>query len=137
VLLARALGLYILGYALYSLFGDKLSRKLAMPRWVVHVVAAVGGLVATIFGGLAGAIYADVPRRARALERRLSRHDVRDAARARALALRRLCGDRRVQAEDVVLILASIVPVAIGTVGATSFTIAWTLPRSAARWACS
>ena len=59
VLLARALGAYILVYALYSLVGKQhVKRTITPPRWIVHPVAAVGGLVATIFGGLAGAIYA-------------------------------------------------------------------------------
>ena len=58
MLLARWLGGYILLYALYSLFGERLSRRtLPPPRWLIHPVAALGALVATIFGGLAGPIY--------------------------------------------------------------------------------
>jgi uncharacterized membrane protein YfcA len=58
VSLARWLGAYILAYACYSLFGERvLKRPLALPRWLIHPVAALGGFVATIFGGLAGPIY--------------------------------------------------------------------------------
>ena len=58
VLLARLLGAYVLLYAFYSLFGDRLLRRpLTPPRWLIHPVAVVGALVATIFGGLAGPIY--------------------------------------------------------------------------------
>jgi uncharacterized membrane protein YfcA len=57
-LLARWLGGYILLYALYSLFGERLLRRPLNPwRWFVHPVAALGALVATLFGGLAGPIY--------------------------------------------------------------------------------
>lgn len=56
--LARWLGAYILAYALYSLFGERiLARRITLPRWLVHPLAAMGGFVATIFGGLAGPIY--------------------------------------------------------------------------------
>jgi uncharacterized membrane protein YfcA len=58
VLLARFLGAYILLYAFYSLLGERvLKRTLTPPQWMVHPVAALGALVATIFGGLAGPIY--------------------------------------------------------------------------------
>jgi uncharacterized protein len=57
-LLARLLGAYILLYAAYSLFGERMFRAPpAPPRWLIHPVAAAGALVATIFGGLAGPIY--------------------------------------------------------------------------------
>lgn len=57
-LLARFLGAYILLYAFYSLFGERvLKRTLMPPKWLLHPVAALGALVATIFGGLAGPIY--------------------------------------------------------------------------------
>lgn len=58
VALARWLGAYILFYAFYSLFGEGLHRRtLSPPHWLIHPVAAVGAIVATIFGGLAGPIY--------------------------------------------------------------------------------
>jgi uncharacterized membrane protein YfcA len=57
-LLARFLGAYILLYAFYSLFGEQvLKRTLTLPKWLLHPVAALGALVSTIFGGLAGPIY--------------------------------------------------------------------------------
>ena len=117
VLLARALGVYILGYALYSLLGDRVvKRNLVMPRWIVHPIAVVAGLVATIFGGLAGAIYAtylDAMHLTKGVFR------VTMSAMLVALALVRSAGYAATgvfRAEDVVLIVASIVPVVIGTV---------------------
>lgn len=57
-LLARLLGIYILLYAFYSLWGERrLTRRLHPPRWLVHPVAAAGALISTIFGGLAGPLY--------------------------------------------------------------------------------
>ena len=117
VLLARALGAYILLYAAYSLFGEKLfSRKLALPRWLVHLVAAIGGFVATIFGGLAGAIYATY---LDAL--RLSKGAFRATMSATLLVLAVARSVGYVWAgvfrlEDVILIAAAFVPVTIGTV---------------------
>lgn len=117
LLLARALGLYILGYAMYSLFGEKvLKRKVAMPRWVVHPVAFVGGLVATIFGGLAGAIYATYLD-ALSLSKGVFR--VTMSAMLLVLALVRSAGYAATGVfgpEDAVLIVAAIVPLVIGTV---------------------
>ena len=58
MLLARWLGGYILIYAFYSMFGERLTKRtLSPPHWLIHPVAALGALVATIFGGLAGPIY--------------------------------------------------------------------------------
>ena len=117
LLLARALGAYILLYAAYSLFGDKLSsRRLALPRWLVHPVAAVGGFVATIFGGLAGAIYATY---LDAL--RLSKGAFRATMSATLLVLAAVRSIGYVAAgvfrlEDLLLIAASILPVAVGTI---------------------
>jgi uncharacterized membrane protein YfcA len=117
VLLARALGVYILGYALYSLLGHKVvKRKVVMPRWLVHPIAAVAGVVATIFGGLAGAIYATY---LDALDLPKGVFRVTMSAMLLVLALARSAGYAATgvfKAEDLVLILASIVPVAIGTV---------------------
>ncbi len=56
--LARWLGVYVLLYAFYSIFGERIvGRTLTLPRWVAHPVALVGAFVATVFGGLAGPIY--------------------------------------------------------------------------------
>jgi uncharacterized membrane protein YfcA len=117
VLLARALGGYILLYAAYSLFGEGLfPRKLALPRWLVHFVAAVGGFVATIFGGLAGAIYATY---LDAL--RLSKGAFRATMSATLLVLAVARSVGYVWAgvfrlEDVILIVVACIPVTIGTV---------------------
>ena len=86
-----------------------------MPGWIVHPISAVAGLVATIFGGLAGAIYAtylDALRLPKGVFR------VTMSAMLLVLALVRSAGYAATgvfKAEDVVLILASIVPVAVGT----------------------
>jgi uncharacterized membrane protein YfcA len=116
VLLARALGAYILAYAAYSLLGDKvLFRDLALPRWLVHPVAAVGGFVATIFGGLAGAIYAtylDALRLSKGAFRATMSATLLVLAVARSVGYV-AAGVFRV--EDAILIAASFLPVAIGT----------------------
>ena len=116
-LLARALGAYILLYAAYSLLGEKLLRgSLDMPRWLVHPVAALGGFVATIFGGLAGAIYATY---LDAL--RLSKGAFRVTMSAMLLLLALLRSVGYIAAgvfrlDDFALIAAALVPVAIGTI---------------------
>jgi len=117
VMLAHALGVYILGYALYSLFGKKLvKRRLAMPRWVVHPISAIAGLVATIFGGLAGAIYATY---LDALDLPKGVFRVTMSATLLVLGIVRSVGYAATgvfRPEDLVLIGASIVPVVIGTI---------------------
>jgi uncharacterized membrane protein YfcA len=56
--LVRLLGLYVVAYALWSLFGERLlGRTLTFPRWVVHPISVGGALIATLFGGLAGPVY--------------------------------------------------------------------------------
>jgi uncharacterized membrane protein YfcA len=117
VLLARALGVYILGYAAYSLFGHPIAeRSIALPRWIVHPVAAAGGLVATIFGGLAGAIYATY---LDALNLSKGAFRVTMSAMLLVLALVRSIGYAATgvfQPEDAVLIAAALIPLAIGTI---------------------
>ncbi|MFO1312293.1 MAG: sulfite exporter TauE/SafE family protein [Burkholderiales bacterium] len=116
-LLARALGGYILLYALHSLFGAKLwGRDLPMPRWMVHPLSVVGGLVATIFGGLAGAIYAtwlDAQKLAKSVFR------VTMSAALLLLGLVRSIGYAATGVfgpDDFVLIGAALLPAAVGTV---------------------
>jgi uncharacterized protein len=116
VQLARWLGAYILLYAFYSLFGERLfRRKLVPPKWMVHPVAAAGALVATIFGGLAGPIYVtyfDSLRMAKSVFRvtvsttLLVLNMVRSAGYI-ATGVFRL--------EDLALVAAAFVPVAVGT----------------------
>jgi len=116
VQLARWLGGYILLYAFYSLFGERLFRReLVPPKWMVHPVAAAGALVATIFGGLAGPIYVtyfDSLRMAKSVFRvtvsttLLVLNMVRSAGYI-ATGVFRL--------EDLALVAAAFVPVAVGT----------------------
>jgi uncharacterized membrane protein YfcA len=117
VLLARALGVYILGYAFYSLSGGRSrERTLALPRWVVHPVAAAGGLVATIFGGLAGAIYATY---LDALDLSKGVFRVTMSALLLVLGLVRSIGYAATgvfKPDDAALIAAAIVPVVVGTI---------------------
>lgn len=57
-LLIRLLGAYVVAYALWSLFGERLlGRALRLPDWVVHPIGVGGALIATLFGGLAGPLY--------------------------------------------------------------------------------
>src|SRR4029453_1743961 len=56
--LIRLLGAYVVAYALWSLFGERLlGRTLKLPDWVVHPIGVGGALIATLFGGLAGPLY--------------------------------------------------------------------------------
>jgi len=86
-----------------------------LPRWLVHFVAAVGGFVATIFGGLAGAIYATY---LDALKLSKGVFRVTMSATLFVLALARSIGYVATgvfKPEDFVLIAAAFVPVALGT----------------------
>ena len=116
-LLARALGAYILVYAAYSLLAGKVvAREPALPRWLVHPVAAAGGFVATIFGGLAGAIYAtylDALRLSKGAFRATMSATLFVLGAARSVGYA-ASGVFRV--EDVLLIVASFLPVALGTI---------------------
>jgi hypothetical protein len=53
--LIRLLGAYVVAYALWSLFGERLlGRALVMPAWIVHPIGVGGALIATLFGGSRG-----------------------------------------------------------------------------------
>ncbi|MEO8507157.1 MAG: sulfite exporter TauE/SafE family protein [Betaproteobacteria bacterium] len=116
VLLARLLGGYILVYAFYSMFGERLWRRTIMlPRWLVHPVAAVGALVATIFGGLAGPIYVTY---FDSLQLSKSVFRVTVSTTLLALNLMRSIGYFATgvfQLDDLLLVAAAFIPVAIGT----------------------
>jgi len=57
-LLIRLLGAYVVAYALWSLFGERLlGRALELPHWIVYPIGVGGALIATLFGGLAGPLY--------------------------------------------------------------------------------
>jgi hypothetical protein len=115
-LLARLLGAYILAYAFYSLFGERVFRRtLTPPAWLVHPVAVLGALVATIFGGLAGPIYVTYFD-----SLKLSKSVFRVTVSTTLLVLSVIRSIGYVAAgvfrlEDVVLLLAAILPVVVGT----------------------
>jgi uncharacterized protein len=115
-LLAQLLGGYILVYALYSLFGERILRRaLAPPAWLVHPVAALGALVATIFGGLAGPIYVTYFD-----SRNLAKGVFRVTVSTTLLLLSVIRSVGYVAAgvfrmEDVILLVAAILPVIAGT----------------------
>ncbi len=115
-LLAQLLGAYILLYAAYSLAGERFFRRpLAPPRWLVHPVAALGALVATIFGGLAGPIYVtyfDSLRLAKTVFR------VTVSTTLLVLNVVRSIGYFATgvfRVDDLLLVGAAVVPVALGT----------------------
>ena len=116
VLLARCLGAYVVTYALYSLFGERLfGRPVAMPRWIVHPIGVIGGLISTLFGGLAGPLYVtyfDSLRLAKGAFR------VTVSTTLLTLSILRTAGyfvTGVFRAEDVTLVVAALLPVAIGT----------------------
>jgi len=115
-LLARCLGAYVVTYALYSLFGERVfGRALAMPRWVVHPIGVAGALISTLFGGLAGPLYVtyfDSLRLAKGAFR------VTVSTTLLTLSILRTAGyfvTGVFRAEDVILVVAALLPVAIGT----------------------
>jgi uncharacterized membrane protein YfcA len=116
MLLARWLGGYILIYAFYSMFGERLTKRtLSPPRWLIHPVAALGALVATIFGGLAGPIYVTY---FDALKLTKSVFRVTVSTTLLVLNLVRSAGYFATgvfRKEDLILIAAAFIPVAIGT----------------------
>jgi len=117
VLLARLLGAYVLLYAFYSLFGERLFRRtLQPPAWLIHPVAALGALVATIFGGLAGPIYVTY---FDAMQ--LSKTVFRVTVSTTLLVLNVVRSIGYIatgvfELSDVVLVVAAFVPVALGTI---------------------
>jgi uncharacterized membrane protein YfcA len=56
-LLIKALGAYVIAYALYSLAAAHWHPLAKPPRGTALVVGTLGAIVATLFGGLAGPIY--------------------------------------------------------------------------------
>jgi uncharacterized membrane protein YfcA len=115
-LLARCLGAYVVAYALYSLFGERVfGRAVAMPRWIVHPIGIVGGLISTLFGGLAGPLYVTYFDSLR-LPKGAFRVTV--STTLLTLSILRTAGywvTGVFRAEDLVLFIAALLPVAIGT----------------------
>ena len=115
-LLARLLGAYIVAYALYSLFGERLlGRAFKMPRWIVHPIGVVGALISTLFGGLAGPLYVtyfDTLGLAKGTFR------VTVSTTLLALSVVRAAGYFATgvfQAEGLILVAAALLPAAVGT----------------------
>jgi uncharacterized protein len=115
-LLTRCLGAYVITYALYSLFGERLlGRALAMPQWMVHPIGVIGALVSTLFGGLAGPLYVtyfDSLRLAKGAFR------VTVSTTLLLLSIVRSVGYIATgvfRAEDLVFVAGALLPVAIGT----------------------
>lgn len=57
-ILIKALGAYVVLYALYSLFGERLRLSgRRFPPWAAWPIGTFGAAVATLFGGMAGPVY--------------------------------------------------------------------------------
>jgi uncharacterized membrane protein YfcA len=115
-LLARCLGAYVVAYALYSLFGERmLGRRPTMPRWTAHPIGVAGGLISTLFGGLAGPLYVtyfDSLRLAKGAFR------VTVSTTLLTLTVLRSAGYFATgvfRAEDLILVVAALLPASIGT----------------------
>lgn len=65
-LLQRALAVFIIGYALWGYLPRRAARP--APAWLGPLAGALGGFVATVFGGMAGPLYV-VYLRSRALDK--------------------------------------------------------------------
>lgn len=65
-ILLRALALFIIGYALWGYLPRRVARP--APAWLAPLAGALGGFVATVFGGMAGPLYV-VYLRSRALDK--------------------------------------------------------------------
>ena len=55
-ILLRALAVFIIGYALWGYLPKRAARP-AAPAWLGPIAGALGGFVATVFGGMAGPLY--------------------------------------------------------------------------------
>ena len=65
-LLLRSLAVFIIGYALWGYLPHRAARP--APAWLGPLAGALGGFVATVFGGMAGPLYV-VYLRTRALDK--------------------------------------------------------------------
>lgn len=114
--LIRALGAYVVGYALYSLLGARHGGEAKrLPRWTALPIGTVGAVVATVFGGMAGPVYVTY------LDGlRLSKGVFRVTVSTTLLALSIVRSAAYLaggvfRAEDFPLVLGAAIPVAIGT----------------------
>lgn len=115
-LLTRLLGAYVVAYALYSLFAERLlGRALVMPGYMVHPIAVAGALVSTLFGGLAGPVYVTYFD-SLGLEKGVFRVTV--STTLLTVSIVRGAGYFAAgvfRAEDFLLVVAALVPAAVGT----------------------
>lgn len=115
-ILIRVLGLYVVGYALYSLLSSRFSRPArALPRWSAWPIGTAGAIVATLFGGMAGPVYVTY------LDGlRLDKRVFRVTTSTTLLVLNVVRSIAYVASgvfalQDVTLVLAAAVPAALGT----------------------
>jgi uncharacterized membrane protein YfcA len=114
--LIKALGAYVVLYALYSLFGERLNLSARrFPPWAALPIGTLGAAVATLFGGMAGPIYVTYLDALR-LPMRVFRVTVSTTLLAlnlvRSVAYL-VSGVFRI--DDFMLVLAAVIPVALGT----------------------
>jgi uncharacterized membrane protein YfcA len=114
--LIKALGAYVVLYALYSLFGERLNLGARrFPPWAAWPIGTLGAAVATLFGGMAGPIYVTYLDALR-LPMRVFRVTVSTTLLAlnlvRSVAYL-VSGVFRI--DDFMLVLAAVIPVALGT----------------------
>lgn len=114
--LIKALGAYVVLYALYSLFGERLGASgRRLPRWAALPIGTLGAAIATVFGGMAGPVYVTY---LDALKLPMRAFRVTVSTTLLALNLVRsvaylASGVFRI--DDFALVLAAVVPVALGT----------------------
>jgi uncharacterized membrane protein YfcA len=115
-ILIRALGVYVVGYALYSLLSARSAAPgRALPRWTALPIGTAGAIVATLFGGMAGPVYVTY------LDGlRLDKRVFRVTTSTTLLALNVVRSIAYVASgvfalQDVTLVLAAAVPAALGT----------------------
>lgn len=115
-LIIRALGAYVVAYALYSLFATREgAAHRRLPAWTALPIGTAGSIVATLFGGMAGPVYVTYLDGV-GLAKRAFRVTVSTTllvlSVVRSIAYL-VAGVFRL--EDFVLVAAAAVPVAIGT----------------------
>ena len=112
----KALGAYVVAYALYSLLGPRLGwGHWTMPRWAALPIGTLGAIVATLFGGMAGPVYVTWLD-GLGLDKRVFR--VTTSTTLFALSIVRsiaYVAAGLFALNDVVLLAAAAIPVALGT----------------------
>ena len=112
----KALGAYVVAYALYSLFAARLGwGHWTMPRWAALPIGTLGAVVATLFGGMAGPVYVTYLDGLK-LDKRVFR--VTTSTTLFTLSLTRSIAyviGGLFALDDLVLLAAAAIPVALGT----------------------